>query len=346
MLPARRLMPILRLAGKASIHRRPVNSELDLTTSTGARMLRIIRRQSDTEVLVRDPAKNTYNAPEQAAKYATLHWEYAAMSSAAYGKARLKAGQVADAQPEVQSTTGPRLPGWMRWLDFPSDELLKKLGSSGLYVDVWEREAQPREIAVVFEGTNFTSLPDWGANLRWFLRFLPSFEDQYTIAADEVAREFYERLSTRPERYVIRIGSAELLSGDGAPIKLVSTGHSLGGGLAQHFAYAFQQPYASGGPKISEVFAFDASPVTGWSVVPRGIRSYNAHNLRINRVFEHGEVLAYLRLITSRLSRYTEHPSVWEYRYNFDRSWNLIKNHSIGMLADGLARAAEASDTK
>lgn len=300
----------------------------------------ILRKQLKTEVLVRDPAKKTYNPPEQAAGYAVLHWEYAAMSSAAYGKARLKATHAADAKPELLPATKLSLPGWGRWEAFPSDGLLKKLGSSGLYVDVWEREEEPKAIAVVFEGTNFTSMPDWGANLRWFLRFLPSFEDQYTIAADEVAREFYERLATSPERYAIKIGCADLLSAGGEPIKLISTGHSLGGGLAQHFAYAFQQPFASGGPKISEVFAFDASPVTGWSVVPRGIRSYNAHNLRINRVFEHGEVLAFLRLITSRLSRYSEHPSVWEYRYNFDPSWNLIKNHSISMLALGLARAA------
>ncbi|TKB58827.1 MAG: hypothetical protein E8D49_10540 [Nitrospira sp.] len=303
-------------------------------------MLRLFRRQPATEVLVRDPAKRAYNSPEPADNYAPLHWEYAAMSSAAYEKARFKArhGDRDDAGPTL--TASPSLPRWSRWADFPSDELLEKLSSSGLYVDVWEREEQPKAIAVVFEGTNFTSMSDWRANLRWFLRFLPSFEDQYTIAADEVARELYERLATNPARYEIKVGNAQLLSASGDPIKLVATGHSLGGGLAQHFAYAFQQPFASGGPKVSEVFAFDASPVTGWSVVPRGIRSCNAHNLRINRVFEHGEILALVRLVTSRLLRYTEHPSVWEYRYNFDPSWNLVRNHSIGMLAQGLKKAA------
>ena len=52
---------------------------------------------------------------------------------------------------------------------------------------VLEREADPHTIAVVFEGTNFSELPDWNANLRWFLRFIPGFKDQYTLVAADVA---------------------------------------------------------------------------------------------------------------------------------------------------------------
>jgi len=297
-------------------------------------------RQLATEVLVRAPAKKPHDSPEPVDKYAHCHWEYAAMSSIAYDKTRLKSRH-GNHEDQMQTQTTPSLPGWSRWSDFPSHGLLEKLRSCGLYVDVWERENTPRAIAVVFEGTNFTELSDWRANLRWFSRFLPSYEDQYTVAADDVARELYERFGTTPARYQIKVGNPRLLSAKGDPIELVATGHSLGGGLAQHFAYAFQQPFASGGPKVSQVFAFNASPVTGWHVVPRGIRSYNACNLCINRIFEKGEFLTFFRLVTSCFSAYTKHPSFWEYRYNFNPFWNPIRNHSIGMLAKGLREAAD-----
>ena len=299
-------------------------------------------RQLNTEVLVRDPAKRRYNSPEAAESHARDHWEYAVMSRASYEKARINAKQSHCEDQTYTSTVHATLPGWSRWADFPSENLLDKLNSSGLHVDVWERRETPQIIAVVFEGTNATSIQDWCANLRWLLRFVPNYEDQYTVAADEVAREFYERLAVNPTRYEIDVGCPELKSADGEVVKIVTSGHSLGGGLAQYFAYAFPQPYASGGPKVSEVFAFDPSPVTGWSVVPRGMRTYNAHNLRINRIFEHGEILAYLRLVTSRLSGYSAHPSVWEYRYNFDSSYKFIENHSISILSEGLMKAAGA----
>ncbi|MBK8376042.1 MAG: hypothetical protein IPL18_14805, partial [Sphingomonadales bacterium] len=186
-------------------------------------MKRFFQNQPATEVLVRDPAKRTYNPPEQAADYAPLHWEYAVMSSAAYEKARMRAQPARESDAKATSSTIHKLPGWTRWVDFPSEGLLKKLKSSGLYVDVWERQEQPKVIAVIFEGTNFTSVSDWRANLRWFLRFLPSFEDQYTIAADEVARELYERLATNPTRYVINIGSPLLLSPNNEAIKIVAS---------------------------------------------------------------------------------------------------------------------------
>lgn len=122
----------------------------------------------------------------------------------------------------------------------------------------------------------------------------------------------------------------------------VATGHSLGGGLVQYFAYAFkQEPTESRGPKVSEVFAFDPSPVTGWFSVPDPPRSYNAEDLVVNRVFEHGEVLSYIRLLTSRFAVSSKNPAIWEYRYNFDTDANIIGNHSMRRLACGLTRLAQ-----
>jgi pimeloyl-ACP methyl ester carboxylesterase len=166
----------------------------------------------------------------------------------------------------------------------------------GMYLEVLERRDEPHTIVVVFEGTNFSELPDWQANLRWFLRFIPGFKDQYTLAAQDVAREFFDVISSMPAEYRTEYASGRLLSAAGKLIRIVTAGHSLGGGLAQHFAYAFkQEPLQNQGPKVSEVFAFDSSPVTGWFSVSDPPRSYNAKGLMVNRIFEHGEILAYIR---------------------------------------------------
>lgn len=300
-------------------------------------------KQPANIVLKKEPGNNTYNPPELASRYAPLHWEYAVMSLLAYDEALDRAKLKKTKTTPLASTLekSPTLPGWSRWIDFPSTELLSKCSENGLYVDVWERVEHPRTIAVIFEGTNFWSWNDWKANSRWLLRFIPGYEDQYSIAANEVSREFYERLVKNPDKYSITPGHPFLLTHDNKDIKIVTSGHSLGGGLAQHFAYSFPQPFSSGGPKISEVFAFDSSPVTGWFVVPQSIRSYNVKDLQVYRIFEHGEVLAYVRLITSRFTAtFHKNPSIWEFRYNFDSSWAMINNHSIKNLANGLVKAA------
>jgi len=297
-------------------------------------MLRFLPKQSASEVLVRDPAKGRYDPASPVTAHAPKHWPFAVMCSYAYHRARLREGgstpSATDTQTGDYASDAAVLgaAGWSRWPDFLRPELLKKLQHVGLYADVWVRDDTARTIVVVFEGTKFSSLVDWRSNFRWFLRFFPSYEDHYTVAADEVAREFFDKVYPLHKEQ------------SGQAVKLIAAGHSLGGGLAKHFAYAFPQPFSAAGLKVSEVYAFDASPVTGWSVVPRGLRTLNAQNLRINRVFQHGEIMAYVRLFTSRLSRYSVHPSVWEYRYNFGTSRNVLRNHSMRVLSNGLMNAA------
>lgn len=320
-------------------------------------------KQDAHEVLVRDPQVGRYGDPAPAAGHAKRHWEFAAMSENAYQEGRAaaaaerqrfqrvltydnaltKEGFEAACQDERRALP---LPGWRRW-EFLSADLQQRMLHEGMYLEVLEREADPHTIAVVFEGTNFSELPDWKANLRWFLRFIPGFKDQYTLVAADVAAEFLAEVERRSERY--RLSPSEgaagglRLAASGKPIRIVATGHSLGGGLAQHFAYVFKQREAlqPSGPKVAEVFAFDPSPVTGWFSAPDPPRSYNAAGLVVNRMFEHGEVLAYLRLLTSRFAVSAANPAIWEYRYNFDARTNLIRNHSMRRLACGLAMAAE-----
>lgn len=326
-------------------------------------------RQSPDEVLVRAPKDGRYREAESAENVAQMHWEFAAMSENAYQEARSSAQERKASRKRKCKPLSPTafrqslnysksfdeaafkaayennrlalpLTGWRRW-DFPSPELQAKMLGQGMYMEVLERKTPSHTIAVVFEGTNFLELQDWIANLRWLLRFIPG-KDQYVVAAQDIAREFHEFIASPQNGYKLNPSSGDLQTSEGKPILIFATGHSLGGGLAQHFAYTIKQPNnRTNGPRVNKVFAFDTSPVTGWFSAPDPPRTYNATGLVIHRVFEHGEILAYFRLLTSRLAIKRENPEIWEYRYNFVSDSTVIGNHSMRRLAYGLIQAAK-----
>ena len=181
-------------------------------------------------------------------------------------------------------------------------------------------------IAIVFRGTEFTSWRDWKSNLRWFriARLLPFVKDQYTVIAERVGKEFIDAVIEKQLE----------------ECQIIATGHSLGGGLAQHFAYSL--PYIKTGNKkpikVAKVYTFDPSPVTGWSTA--GTRKHdNVKTLYIDRAFEHGEVLAYIRLLISYVYPPPAlDPSVREIRFNVVETFNPFKNHSMRLLAVALMR--------
>ncbi len=93
----------------------------------------------------------------------------------------------------------------------------------GLAIDVYERdeEGQLRSL-VVFRGTESLDGSDWAANLSWALAWLP-IETQYERARAEF----------------MRLRKAALAKAGSKRVGFIAAGHSLGGGLAQHVAYAF-----------------------------------------------------------------------------------------------------------
>ena len=70
------------------------------------------------------------------------------------------------------------------------------------------------------------------------------------------------------------------------------------------------------------------------------IREKNAIGLNTDRVFEHGEILAYIRLVISYVMPPSAiNPAITEIRYNFNESFNPFSSHSMRDLACDLTEA-------
>ena len=296
--------------------------------------------QRPDTVKIRDPGNRIYR-DEPASGKAKSEWEFAIMSENAYRDHWLKEKPVANpklslaAVPAAQATTNCDvdsdqplpLPGWFRWTDFPVGDpaLESNADRQQLFFEVWQKGIPGAIVAIVFRGTVPNKWQTWQADFRWLI---PLHEDQYTIAAEILAGAFAKEVGKR-----ITNGSLS------KEVQLVSVGHSLGGGLAQEMAYAL--PSLPGIPRITKVYAFNPSPVTGFHSVPPAQRDINTKTLEIYRIFEHGEILAYIRLLTSYvIPPSVTDPAISEIRYNFDSSFDGVVNHSMAKLACGLLKAA------
>jgi hypothetical protein len=285
--------------------------------------------QAPNQVVVREAGKRFLSVPRPIQRYAAQHWEYAWLADAAYGESRVaRKAQFEATDPEAPGAALAKA-GWVRWENFPMGALQAKFKKWHLRVQVWQKDSPPA-VAVAFGGTVFRNEMDWRANLRWFW---PGKTDQYTLTQLEFANEF-------PQEWMRRIAAGK----SPATLELFSTGHSLGGGLAQQFAYAL--PLVPLVSRISKVFAFDPSPVTGYSRVDRQTRERNCVDLKIDRIYERGEILAIARSLTSFFIRpKAQNPEIRGVRYNLFYTCNPIAGHSMKMLAGKLEAAAGGSPT-
>lgn len=282
-------------------------------------------KQQSNMVVIRLPGHRWFGDPQPAQAFASEDLPYAWLSTAAYGSPT-------STKPDEKAkfTKGKAALGdkWCMWSDFPNADLRAKMDHVHLRAQVWEKQSD-HLIVVGFGGTVASNLNDWKANTHWAHPFL---KDEYTLAGGEFARAFAEELARRMQQ-----SGPDYLS----PVHLRSTGHSLGAGLAEKFAYSL--PAANYRiPRVEKVFAFDPSPVTTFLNTKGNVRKENKEGLEIDRIFERGEILAILRAITAVFhAPSTVNPRVTQVRYNLfgnDRFGitNPVASHAIDELAERL----------
>lgn len=186
----------------------------------------------------------------------------------------------------------------------------KNTSDIGLEYEVWVNQSL-KETLISFRGTDFSELEDWKSNLRWFIS--SKEDDQYDFVG-EVTPKIIQDIKSKFNN-----------------MSFVTTGHSLGGGLAQRAAYSSKD--------VKLVYAFDPSMVTGFFDV-FSIIDFLVYDERkevnIYRSFEHGEVLAYPRWVMKILFPISnKNPRIAELRFNYIKG-DLIAQHSIRELATEL----------
>jgi hypothetical protein len=281
-------------------------------------------------VVIRAPGRRFLGPPQPARPEAAIDLDFALLSQSAYGDIKKdkadKEERCVDAKKILENE------GWCLWRDFPGTDLQKQMDSVHLRAEVWTNRSKSA-VVVAFGGTVFSNWKDWKSNLRWFYPFR---RDEYTLIVSDFGPEFARTFARKKEQ-----APWEFLKSS----SIYSTGHSLGGGLAQEFAYSLPiDEFAV--PRVIQVYAFDPSPVTAFSSVKRRTRNENKNGLKIDRIYERGEVLAILRSITNAIYKPpSANPEVRQVRYNLFGNdkfglTDFIAGHSIQHLACKIREAA------
>ena len=275
--------------------------------------------------------------PKPAADYAALYLPYAKMASIAYTDAKFlkpRPGPNPDC-PDLQRLVHlppdtddqrTRKPNIIKWLtELRSDGWSCLFGLNdppgcphdlprcnplpGLELHVWMRQC---EAVIAIRGTD-NQPGDWQSNLRWFLRPLHLFDEYRQV-------QFHISNIVRQIRNACR--SAHI----------VLTGHSLGGGLAQHAAYA-------AGGAIRYVYAFDPSPVIGYFDIAQDVRIKARQGLGIDYVFEAGEVLDLPRFVIGGFANPQPcNPRVRIVRFNATNVGSSVKQHAMQSLTETIQK--------
>jgi hypothetical protein len=263
---------------------------------------------------------------ESAAGYAALYRPYAQMASLAYtdqenlfSKSSTRAPLCPD-RARLQSASVTREAA--RWVNQLEAEkwscLFGRIGydsclpgqrcATGLEYQVWRR-TDCHEAVIAFRGTDAGDIGDWISNFRWFV--LAPYFDEYDQVGAEI-RDVINKIYASGCRHA----------------RIIVTGHSLGGGLAQHAAY--------GDKRITYVYAFDPSPVTGYFDFPWRTLRVTRTTFGTDRIYEAGEILSLPRYFASGLFPTPScRPRVRIVRFAIPAR-SLLNRHRIATMTQGL----------
>ena len=270
---------------------------------------------------------------------------YAIMSAYAYrldaacpkeNKVRIDDQQKQSLEDWLYQTTGKGAARWEKDAVFSTrspEGHLNCEDDKGLLFHVWQRKVGNRtHVVMSFRGTS-GGLGDWTyGNLWWFTRFV-SPDNQLARAARHA------------QTVIAAYESRAKDKGEDAP-RFVTTGHSLGGGLAQHVLYRFPN-------QVEQAIVFAPSSVTGFVEVGRdnqiagcscetdALKQRDAvisPEPRILRVYQTYEILANLRIFHKTILPPERH--IQELRFPFEAPWSPVSRHSMFKLAENLHQAS------
>jgi hypothetical protein len=257
--------------------------------------------------------------PQPAANLAPMLLEYAVLAARAYPQEQLD-----------RKTAGtaplPEITGWVEIDDAPTELLshTHRVGVGRVTCRVFRSSQREREeIVLAFPGMDMRKWADWWAALRWVTRHVPALDDKFRQV----------RANTRGLIDWLRLRH-------GANFRLIAVGHSLGGGLAQ------QAAYATGG--FDEVLAFNPTFVTGWyETATEAERRANAQGLHIFRIYEDGEIFAFLWHMVEwfyPLAR-KPNPRITRIRTHFYSGFAPLQKHKIVEMSNSLQALASLRNT-
>jgi hypothetical protein len=263
------------------------------------------------------------------------HWPYAWASLAAYQRPNKEPSSRCPADPGFFLEDRE----WHRWNEVPDIQATSALGQQmvavHLRVRVYANKAS-NAVIIAFGGTD--GMGDMVSNMRWFQMNVGSNADQYKVLFGTFVPAFLDIWRSKiktPEDAWMRTA------------EFVSTGHSLGGGLAQGFAYAA----AIQGLPIRRVVAFNSSPVSGKRDLPwRKI----AREMKIDRIYNRGEILAAVRgTFNALVGPGKDNATFTDYRYALSWKWHTpftvvgaVRSHFLRPLACVMAEEAQLLDRK
>jgi hypothetical protein len=192
----------------------------------------------------------------------------------------------------------------------------------GLFFRVWQRPHAmgSDDVVIAFRGTS--NRPDWMyGNLWWITRFFAQ-DNQYSR-------------STRLLEVVLKNLHEHAQAAGKPDPRIVVTGHSLGGGLAQHALYNF--------PSIKQAVVFDPSPATayvdsrhGKEVLACECDSELKTEAKIIRVYESDEILSRVRFWHKLF--FPSDLQIQEVRFAFNNGPSSVKAHSMRDLTFSLQK--------
>jgi len=208
---------------------------------------------------------------------------------------------------------------WLRWHEIIEEAGPPCMDKGGLYYETYihlNSQGKLDKVVIAFRGTeNYRTqlVRDWTTNFAAAFGIEPS---QYRLARDAMEH----LIPTIVKRF----------EAEGMPVKIFTTGHSLGGGLAQQLGYMTDH--------VSEVVTFNTTPVTNWTFLRLDKKVVN-HYPTIYRLEHEGEFLGFARFVATTATKATYN------RYDIGLQINekgLFEGHKIAIFACEFAKIVAA----